>query len=215
MKNLNYLFKTIFRITKYLFSKTKRYSVLLFLILVNRPKSILEVGVYNGIRAKEMIEAAKVFNQDIRYYGFDLFEIMNEEILSNELSKTPLKEEIVKEFLSKIGTIELYKGYSQTTLKNFNNKVDFIFIDGGHKIETIKSDWINCKKLLKKNSIVIFDDFFFNNQNLVSEFGCNKVVESISSGEYKKKHLFFRDRFINHNKKLEIGLFFVKKLLND
>lgn len=213
MKNLNYLFKTIFRITRYLFSKTKRYSVLLFLILVNRPKSILEVGVYNGIRAREMIEAAKVFNQDIKYYGFDLFEIMNEEILSDELSKTPLKEKIVKEFLSKIGTIELYKGYSQTTLKNFNNKVDFIFIDGGHKIETIESDWINCKKLLKKNSIVIFDDFFFNNQNLVSEFGCNKVVESISSKEYKKKHLFFIDRFVNHNKKLEIGLFFVKKII--
>ena len=57
MKNLYFFTLTIYRILRYLFSKTKRYSILLFLILVNRPKSILEIGVYNGVRAREMIEA--------------------------------------------------------------------------------------------------------------------------------------------------------------
>ena len=117
MKNLYYLFLTVFRILRYLFSKTKRYSFLLFLILINKPKSILEIGVYNGVRAKEMIEAAKVFNSKIDYYGFDLFEIMNNDILNNELSKMPLSETSVKKFLSKTANIQLFKGYSQTTLK--------------------------------------------------------------------------------------------------
>lgn len=212
MKNLYFFTLTIYRILRYLFSKTKRYSILLFLILVNRPKSILEIGVYNGVRAREMIEAAKVFNSNIDYYGFDLFEIMSQNILTEELSKIPLSEKQIKIFLSKIGNIQLFKGYSQTTLKSFNEKVDFVFIDGGHKIETIENDWRNCQKLLKKNSVVIFDDYFFNNKNLVKEFGCNKVVKQISNKKYNTKNLFFIDKFLNQNKKLEIGLFFVKKI---
>ena len=165
MKNLYYLFLTVFRILRYLFSKTKRYSFLLFLILINKPKSILEIGVYNGIRAKEMIEAAKVFNLKIDYYGFDLFEIMNDDILNNELSKMPLSEISVKKFLSKTANIKLFKGYSQTTLKNFNEKVDFIFIDGGHKIETIKNDWLNCKRLLKKIPLLFLTIIFLITKN--------------------------------------------------
>jgi len=212
MKNLYFLILTICRMLRYLFSKTKRYSILLFLILINRPKSILEIGVYNGVRAREMIEAAKVFNLNINYYGFDLFEIMNKNILTEELSKMPLSEKQIDNFLSKIANIQLFKGYSQITLKSFKEKVDFVFIDGGHKIETIENDWRNCQKLLKKNSVVIFDDYFFNNKNLVEEFGCNKVVKQISNKEYNTKNLYFIDKFTNQNEKLEIGLFFVKKI---
>jgi predicted O-methyltransferase YrrM len=137
---------------------------------------------------------------------------MSQNILTEELSKIPLSEKQIKIFLSKIGNIQLFKGYSQTTLKSFNEKVDFVFIDGGHKIETIENDWRNCQKLLKKNSVVIFDDYFFNNKNLVKEFGCNKVVKQISNKKYNTKNLFFIDKFLNQNKKLEIGLFFVKKI---
>ena len=37
------------------------------------PKKILEIGVYNGRRSLQMIEAAKIFNKDIFYKmkGFD------------------------------------------------------------------------------------------------------------------------------------------------
>ena len=34
------------------------------LILVYKPKSILEVGVYKGIRSEEMIRAAKIFKKN-------------------------------------------------------------------------------------------------------------------------------------------------------
>ena len=74
---------------------------------------------------------------------------MNDDILNNELSKMPLSEISVKKFLSKTANIKLFKALTNY-LKNFNEKVDFIFIDGGHKIETIKNDWLNCKRLLKK-----------------------------------------------------------------
>ena len=73
--NIYFLFFTLFRIVKYyLFSNYKRYLNLLVAILFCKPKNILEIGVYNGKRANEMIDASKIFNNKINYYGFDLFE---------------------------------------------------------------------------------------------------------------------------------------------
>ena len=90
MSKIFFFILTIFRILKYFLSKKKRYSNLLINILIERPKSILEVGVYNGNRALEMIQAARVFYDEINYYGFDLFEDFKKKILKEEHSKTQL-----------------------------------------------------------------------------------------------------------------------------
>jgi hypothetical protein len=36
--------------------------------------SIVEIGVYKGKRSKELIEVARIFNNNVNYYGFDLFD---------------------------------------------------------------------------------------------------------------------------------------------
>ena len=100
MKNIIFLFKTIIRIFYYIFSNEKRYLNLLWLILYFRPKKILEIGVYNGRRAIQMIEAAKVFNQEVEYFGFDLFEELSPEILKKEESKKPKTFDQIKTLLS-------------------------------------------------------------------------------------------------------------------
>ena len=68
-----FLLKTLLRIIYYLQSNEKRYVNLLIQIFKKKPKKIVEIGVYNGRRAIQMIEAAKIFNKDVEYYGFDLF----------------------------------------------------------------------------------------------------------------------------------------------
>ena len=97
-----YIFLTVFRIFKYLLSDTKRYANLLFLILVHKPKSIVEIGIYKGTRSKEMIQAAKIFNKDIEFYGFDLFEMINQKILKKELSKFPNSKNVEKTCLKSL-----------------------------------------------------------------------------------------------------------------
>ena len=72
--NIFLFLKFFFRLVKYYLSSTKRYAFLLQSIYKKKPKSIIEIGVYNGKRAIEMIETAKIFNDEIVYYGFDLFE---------------------------------------------------------------------------------------------------------------------------------------------
>ena len=82
-----------------------------------------------------MIQAAKIFNKDIEFYGFDLFEMINQKILKRELSKLPNSKKNVEKDLSKISKVKFFKGHSFKTLSKIKNKkIDFIFIDGGHNL---------------------------------------------------------------------------------
>lgn len=198
MPKILFLILTLFRIFKYLLSKKRRYSNLLINILIERPKSILEVGVYNGNRALEMIQAARVFYNEINYYGFDLFEDFQKKILKREYSKIPISRKKISLKLSNYGNIKLYKGYTEKTLPEFLKKkiiVDFIFIDGGHAIKTIENDWKYCSKLMGRDSLVVFDDYYLGNKNILSKFGSNQTYKKINTNKYQKVLLPFVDEF--------------------
>ena len=59
MINIKKYIETKISIARYNLSEFKRYSNLLQIILKNKPKEILEVGVYKGWRSIQMIKAAK------------------------------------------------------------------------------------------------------------------------------------------------------------
>jgi len=213
MINFLYLILTILRIIKYLISDTRRYSNILSIILYYKPKSIAEIGVYRGVRSREMIQAAKIFNKNIEYFGFDLFEMINKKIQKKELSKIPYSKKDIQNKLSKHAKVKLFKGYTKRTLDKLKNKkVDLIFIDGGHRLSTIQNDWIKSKKFQKKNTIIIFDDYYLNNKKIIKNYGCNQVVNKISNKNYTKKFFFFTDKFIHLKQRLDIKMILLKKL---
>ena len=216
MINFVCLILTILRIIKYLISDTKRYSIILSTILCYMPKSIIEIGVYRGVRAKEMIQAAQIFNKNIEYFGFDLFEMINKKIQRKELSKIPYSKKDIKNNLSKYAKVRLFKGYTSKTLDKLKNKkVDLIFIDGGHRLDTIKNDWNKSIKFQKKNTIIIFDDYYLDNKKIIRNFGCNLVVNKIDEKKYSKKLFFFTDRFVHLKQRLNIKMVLLKKLNNE
>ena len=211
--------KFLYRVTKYLLGSTKRYSFLLFSVFKTRPSSIIEIGVYNGNRAIELIETAKIFNNKIEYYGFDLFEEFYEtkNMIKKELSKFPLSKRNIQKKLNKLAKIHLFKGDTKKTLPKFarqKKKVDFIFIDGGHSINTIRSDWNAVKKIISKKSLVIFDDYYEIKKKILNKYGCNNVISSLSAKAFKSKKFIlgdtFYDKFLNERKK--IYMISVKKL---
>ena len=162
---------------KYSLSRYSRYKYIYKLIIDYKPKTILEIGVYKGIRSLEIIEIAKIFNKKIQFFGFDLFENISSKKIKIEYSKRPLsKKKIENKILEKFNNISLtlIAGNTIKTLKKFSlkkKKIDFIFIDGGHSIKTIRHDWNNVKRLLKKRSIVIFDDYY-HDINISKKYGC-------------------------------------------
>ena len=146
---------------------------------MKRPKSIVEIGVYKGKRSKELIEVAKIFNNKINYYGFDLFDLFNRKINLKEFSKKPNTENDIKYKLSKLANVMLFKGFTYNTLPTFNKKIDLIFIDGGHSVKTIANDWHYVKKMMHKDTYVLFDDYYSNNKKIIRKFGCNNIIREL------------------------------------
>ena len=188
------------------FRAPRRYHHLYDTIRTLKAKSILEVGVWNGKRAVKMINEALQHTPKILYVGYDLFEDLGEAGYQEEFSKRPPSEEEVKILLKKTGVeILLFKGNTLKTLPESIEglpKIDFIFIDGGHSVETIASDWLFIQKLMHDTSVVIFDDYWRNR----SDAGCKVVVDAIDRALFDVSILPEIDTFNNPDfGKLEIS----------
>ena len=183
-------------------------------------RNILEVGTYNGNTAIALINIARRYEsiETIHYYGFDLFEDLDNITLSRETSKKPTRtREQVKDFIvSKTGIVpehvHLHKGFTQTTLwSSLRNlpKMDFIFIDGGHSFETVDNDWRACSELIAPGTVVVFDDYYH------FEHGPRLVVDRLDKAIYAIEILepqdVFQDRFgISKDGVLKINMVNVK-----
>ena len=212
--NFWYFIKFLKKYFFYKISNTKRYSELIKEVIISRPQNILEIGVYTGKRAIELIECAKVFNKNIAYYGFDLFEDISNFKIKKELSKQPEKLRKVKNKLIKLKcSISLFKGDTLKTLKllKINKKFDFIFIDGGHSIKTIFNDWKYTKQKLSKRGVLVFDDYYTGDTNIIKKFGCNNLISKLKKNRTLNiKFSKSTDYFLY--KKYGIKLVFVRKL---
>jgi len=207
-----FILKTLLKIIYYLQSNEKRYVNLLIQILKKKPKKILEIGVYNGRRAIQMIEAAKIFNKNIEYYGFDLFEEITDKIYEAEASKFPENFSKIKSLLERHGNIFLYKGFTKDTLRKFSEKeikVDFIFVDGGHAVETIENDYFYSLKIAKDKACIIFDDFYETKTIDLKRFGSNNLYGKLKLNKNNPEILPFSDMYKKNEEKRVIKMFMI------
>ena len=172
-----------------------RYRQLADVIRHYKPKSIIEVGTWNGGRAIEMALAAFENQDEILYRGFDLFEDATSETDDEEfnLKAHNTQSAVIKrlqEFRAKmmekkkVFTFEIGKGNSKEILKDRTDlDADFVLIGGGNSIATAKSDYDN----LKHNPIVVMDNFFREDEeklNAPEKYkGTNKVIDSLPKGK--------------------------------
>ena len=171
-------------------------NILLKEIEKHKPKTFLEVGVFQGVTSKNVCKKLYEINKkNFSFYGIDVFEdtdtnFDNHEMTSkhNRLSN-PLKHlifniilkknlysiESIYEFLKRFkNNVHLYKGFSDTELLKIDmSKIDMIFLDGGHSYETVKNDLFLIIKGIKKNKIIICDDYDQKN------YGVKKAVDEL------------------------------------
>ena len=152
-----------------------RYLQLIQAVRKKQPSSILEIGTWNGQRALEMLQEAPC----AKYYGFDLFENADATTDAEEFNvkRHHRLEEVTR--LLKGFDAQLWKGNTRQTLPLFEEKVDFVWIDGGHSLETIRSDWENVKRVLEPDAWVFFDDYYTGPID-TDKMGCNKIVQELS-----------------------------------
>ena len=165
----------------------KRYEKMTQLIQQVKPKTILEIGTWSGDRAMQLVQDALQYQPEVHYIGYDLFEDATPETDREELNvKRHFSTEQVNTRLENFRkktrlnfSWELIKGNTRETLTP--QVVDFAFVDGGHSLETIESDW----EAVKNSKMVVFDDYYLPDENNlipdVEHWGANKIVERIGA----------------------------------
>ena len=69
--------------------------------------------------------------------------------------------------------VNIIKGNSNDVLKEIKTEVfDYVFLDGGHKYETVKHDLENLVQIIHKNGIILCDDY-----NLSYAPGVKKAID--------------------------------------
>lgn len=150
-----------------------RYDQLHQAVAFKKPRAILEIGTWNGQRALQMLHRCPT----ARYFGFDLFEDATAETDKVEFNVKPHNAmESVRMLLSGFD-VTLFKGNTRETLATFIEPVDFVWIDGGHSVETIRSDWENASRVLAPDAWVFFDDYYTGIDT--AQIGCNSIVEGL------------------------------------
>ena len=143
-----------------------------------KPKNFLEIGVFHGVTSRNVCEMLYMLHgNDFKFTGIDLFSYepttKNEYIPSRTFSnplKTiyynyivrvdPYSQQSVIKLLKKFEkNINIIKGNSNKVLKEITGKFDYVFLDGGHDYDTVKTDLTNLTQIINNYGIVLCDDY--------------------------------------------------------
>ena len=185
-------------------------------VFQKKPKNFLEIGVFHGVTSRNICELLNnIHGKDFNFTGIDLFSVENEKTKGECIPKTkftnPLKtiyynyiiqsdpysiqsvERLLKKYKNNINII---KGNSNKILKGISiNNFDYVFLDGGHKYETVLNDLKNLTKVVENNGVILCDDY-----DLTYAPGVKKAIdEYVLLNNFKLKILNSRFAEITKN----------------
>jgi len=148
-------------------------------IFLSKPKNFLEIGIFQGVTARNICELLyKIHKDDFRYIGVDIFafdEAKKNRAVPDINFKNPLKQfyyryikrehpyslESVQNLLKKFKkNIEIFKGDSKNILPKIDlSEINYVFLDGGHSYDAVINDLNNCKIIVENNGVILCDDY--------------------------------------------------------
>ena len=158
-----------------------------------KPKNFLEIGVFHGVTSRNVCEILySLHGNDFKFTGIDLFsnneKVLNDEHAPKTTFSNPLKTiyynfiirsdpyniKSVNKLLRKFEkNINIIKGNSNDVLKEINlDGIDYVFLDGGHKYETVKNDLENLTQIVNNKGAILCDDY-----NLSYAPGVKKAID--------------------------------------
>ena len=145
-----------------------------------KPRNFLEVGVFHGVTSRNVCEILySLHGSNFKFTGIDLFlddnEVLKDEYAPKTTFSNPLKTiyynfiirsdpyniKSVNKLLRKFEkNINIIKGNSNDVLKEINlDGIDYVFLDGGHKYETVKNDLANLTQIVNNKGTILCDDY--------------------------------------------------------
>ncbi len=156
-----------------------------------KPKNFLEVGIFHGVTSRNVCEILhRIHGENFKFTGIDLFsselaskdEFPPKTTFSNPLKsiyynfiirKDPYSIKSVVKLLKKFEkNVNIIEGNSNDILKKIPITFDYVFLDGGHKYETVMNDLQNLTQVVNNNGIILCDDY-----NLSYAPGVKKAID--------------------------------------
>ena len=156
-----------------------------------KPKNFLEIGMFHGVTSRNVCEMLYLLHGNgFKFTGIDLFshelaskdEYIPKTKFSNPLKTiyynyiirlNPYSYQSVLKLLKKFEkNINIIKGNSNKILKEIPSRFDYVFLDGGHKYETVKNDLENLTQVINNGGIILCDDY-----NLSYAPGVKKAID--------------------------------------
>ena len=167
-------------------------DLFLSLIKQKKPKNFLEIGIFHGVTSRNVCELLhSIHGSDFKFTGIDVFSVDTETSKDEYIPKTkfsnplktiyynyiirldPYSHKSVLKLLKKFEkNINIIKGNSNKILKEIPSKFDYVFLDGGHKYETVKNDLQNLIQVINNGGIILCDDY-----NLSYAPGVKKAID--------------------------------------
>lgn len=145
-----------------------------------RPKNFLEVGIFNGVTSRNVCNLLNMIHgNNFKFTGVDIFSTDNNLTKGEFTPKTkfsnPLKnlyykylvrldpysiKSVKKLLINYTNNINIIEGNSNTVLPEIiTENFDYVFLDGGHKYETVLKDLKILSTVVENNGVILCDDY--------------------------------------------------------
>ena len=145
---------------------------------VEKKLEYLEIGAYEG---RSTIFVCENF-QNIKVTVVDPYIEYDE---MDAVVKNSNMEEVFERFKQNTFNfserIDIYRNSSEDFFKKNIKKFDIIYIDGSHFYLDVKNDLINSLKIIKKNGIIILDDFIWDHYEKIQENPIGGILPTIQA----------------------------------
>ena len=189
---MNIKFKKYWRKTS--LKNSQDGNFLLNHIYLIKPRNFLEVGVFHGVTSRNVCELLySIHGNNFKFTGIDLFSdntnVLSDEHIPDTSFSNPLKtiyyshiiklnpysvQSVLKLLRKFKNNVNIIKGNSNKVLKEISlEKFDYVFLDGGHKFETVKYDLESLTEVINNNGTIVCDDY-----NLLQAPGVKSAIDS-------------------------------------
>ena len=162
-ENINFLKNK--QITHDYFSSHSYYFFSIF--KENITDKVLEIGSFEGNSSMFLaryLRDSKIYCVD-NWEGTEEYQNLNFKTLEQNFDNN------IKEF----NNIEKFKCKSDVFFKNNNAVFDLVYIDGYHDADQVMKDFKNSWKVLKKNGVIICDDYIWQFSKNIKKNPCYAI----------------------------------------
>jgi hypothetical protein len=142
---------------------TSRFELWRHVLNATRARTVVEIGVWKGKFAKEILEQCKTIEQ---YYMIDPWAMLPDWNKPFNV-ETKVFEEVYQTAMNKVDfaseKIVVLRGRTKEVIEKIpDNSLDFAYIDGDHTLRGIAVDLIKVFPKVKENGFIAGDDFTSN-----------------------------------------------------